>query len=533
MNLAFASVLPGVASLSAFVAQTPTPTTPTTPTTTGIEFPAILLSAIVFAPLIAFILIPFFPERTDEQRARVRIVALTGSGISFFFAVFFAMLPQIGLAEGGGQVSANEENHHWLAFSFVSNYHLTADGVTLTLLVLSTLVFGCLFFHAWKVRERLRLYLGLLLVLETAVNGVLCSADYVLFLLFWGMQILPVYLLLRIWGGSNRIQAATRYLFAALTSFALLVGAVLLVVVKTGQHTSDIAQNYQTLLGPVEAAGFWLTVTAFAIALGVFPFHRWLVGVTADASPGLSAAVAGVVTKLGAYGLMRVTLATFPHASRQFSLVLVGLCVVSALWGAISALRQEELRAMLGYSAVTQSALLLLAIGAQTSIALVGGVLLMVAQGLAIAMLLLLSGSLEERTRTRSIRALGGLAMQTPRLAGFWMFAVLSLIGVPLLAGFIAEFMVFAGAFPAHRVATVLAMTTIIVTTATLLWTAHRMFFGPLKDTFARARDITALELTYMLPLAAMVVLFGLRPGAVTPVITNGVLQITTRLTGG
>lgn len=516
-------------STALLIAQT---STTTGTTTSGIELPSMLLTLTVFLPFIGFILIPFFPERTDEQRTRVRLVALAASAASFFIIAFFVMLSQIGLAEGGGQASANAENYHWLAFSFVANYHLTADGISLTLLVVSGLIFLCLFLHAWKVRERVRLYVGLMLVLQTAVNGVLCSADFVLFLIFWGMQIVPVYVLIRAYGGIGRVRAAARYLAMSSIAFGLLLVAVVLVIVKAGQHTSDISTDYTTLLGPVAAAGFWLSLAAFAITLGVFPVHRWLIDVTAEASPGVAAAVRGVLVMLGGYGLMRVTLGTFPAASKQFSLVLVGLAVVSAVWGAVGALAQDDARRFIAYSSLAQLALVLLAMGAHTSVALQGAIFLMAAHGIAITMLALITGSVEERARTRSIRALGGLAVQTPRLAGLWMFGVLTAIGAPLLAGFVAEFLLFTGAFPTHRIATVLVLATLVVSTGGLLWMAHRMFFGPLREALARARDATALELTYLLPLVAMGLLFGVRPGAVTPVILNGVLNITTRLSG-
>lgn len=504
-----------------------------TTTSLGIELPSILLSAIVFFPFLCFIALPFFPERSDEERTRVRIAGLTGAGVAFLLTAFFALLPQIGLAEGGGQSSANEENYHWLGFSFISNFHLTADGISLTLLLLSTVVFACVFIHAWKVHERVRLYVGLLLLLETAVNGVLCSADYVLFLLFWGMQILPVFLLLRVFGGAARARAAGRYLAFALTSLALLSAAAILVIVKAGQHSSDISTDYQTLLGPVEAAGFWLTLAAFSIALGVFPVHRWMIDATAEASPGVAALLSGVVLTLGGYGLIRITLAAFPHMAQRFSLPIVALAVVSAAWGSLGMIAQDDVRRFLAYANLSQMALVFLAVGTHSSVALVGAVFLMVAHGLAVAMLTLLAGSLEERTRTRSIAALGGLVAQTPRLAGLWFFAVMSVIGIPLLAGFVGDFLLFTGAFPAHRIAAVLAVATLVMTTGGFLWVAHRIFFGPVKESLTRARDASALELTYLIPIVVTLLLFGLRPGAVSPVITNGVLSITTRLTGG
>ncbi len=148
-------------------------------------------------------------------------------------------------------------------------------------------------------------------------------------------------------------------------------------------------------------------------------------------------------------------------------------------------------------------------------------------------MLTLISGALEERTRTTSIRAMGGLVAHAPRLAGFWLFAAGSLIGVPLLAGFTGDFMVFAGSFPSHRIATVIVMGTVIVITGGLIWVANRVFFGPVRDQFVRVRDVTLLDLTVLIPLLAAVLLFGVRAGAVVPVIANGVLEITTRIAGG
>jgi NADH-quinone oxidoreductase subunit M len=258
-----------------------------------------------------------------------------------------------------------------------------------------------------------------------------------------------------------------------------------------------------------------------------------MVDAHSEASPGVAAVASGVMLGLGGYGLIRITLTLFPAAAHQFSLAVVGIAVISAVWGCVAALAQDHLRRFLAYSNVAQMALVMLAIGTLTSIALEGAILLLIARGLASAMLMLLSGAVEERTRTPSIRALGGLAAQMPRLAGFWLFAVLTLLGIPLLAGFVAEFMLFTGAFPAHRIATVLMMASLVLLGGGLLWLAHRIFFGPAREAFARARDATALELTYLIPLVVAILFVGIRPGALTPVITNGVLQITTRLSGG
>ena len=496
--------------------------------------PPILLTSIVFISAIACVVIVVLPERSAEDRSRVRSVALFASSIQLLLALAFALLVQIGLGEGGGVSSANEENHTWFnAFSFSSGYHLTADGISLVLLVLSTVLFLCVFFHSWRVHERVKLYVGLMLLLETAVNGVLCSADYMLFLLFWGLMIAPIYVLLRVWGGPQRVRAAGRYLVFALTSYALLTLALLLVVVRAGQHSSDVTTDFQALTGPVASAGFWLTLTASGIALGAFPFHRWLIEAQSEAPAGLGAVLIGVVSKLGGYTLIRVALGQFPTAAHQYSLLIVGFAVVGAIWGGLAALAQDDLRRFIGYSNVAQVSLILLAAGTQTSVTLVGVVLFMLAQGLSSGMLVLLGALVEERTHSRSIRAVGGLVATAPRLAALWWVAVFTAIGIPLFAGFSADVILFSGSFPVHRIATVLVMASLVLTAAGLVWTGHRVFFGPLRETLQRVRDVGTLELAYLLPIVAAIVLAGVRPGALTPVITNGVIQITTRLSGG
>ncbi|MBV8444341.1 MAG: NADH-quinone oxidoreductase subunit M [Candidatus Dormibacteraeota bacterium] len=500
---------------------------------TGLQLPSLFLTVVVFLAFAGFIVVSLMPERNDEDRSRIRLVGLGASGLTLILVLIFGMYGQIALGQGGGQATAGEENHRWFTFSFMSQYHLTADGVSLVLLLVSGLVFTSVFFHSWKQHDRVKLYVGMLLLLETSVNGVLCSADHVLFLLFWGMQIAPLYVLIRVYGGVDRLRAATRYLSFALLSFALIATAAVLIILKGGQQTSDITLDYANLLAPVQTAGYWLSLTGFAIAMGVFPLHRWMVDSHAEASAGVAAVASGLLLPLGAYGILRITLPTFPTASAGFAVVLAGLAVVGALWGAVAALAQDDLRRFLAYVNLAQMSAVLLGLAVQTSVALVGVVFLLVAHGLAMTMLTLMAGTIEERTRTRSLSQLGGLAAQAPRLAGFWIFAVLTAVGIPLLAGFIGQFLLLAGAFPIHRIATVVVLASTLITTAGFAWIAHRVFFGPARETFTRVRDATAVELAFLLPLVAFVLLFGIRPGAVTPMVTNGILDITTRLVGG
>jgi NADH-quinone oxidoreductase subunit M len=494
----------------------------------------VILSTIIWSPLLFALIAICLPERNEEQRARVRTVALAGAGVSFFVTTFFAVLGQIGLGQGGGLASAYQENHTWFwNFLFQAHYDLVADGITLPLLVVVTTIFACAIFHSWKVHERVRLYVFLVLVIETAVTGVLCSNDFVLFAVFWGLLLVPMYLLIRIWGGDGARRAAAWFAGFQALSLALIIATIVIVVVEAGAQTSDMGPDLTKLPVVAETVGFWLSFVAFAIAMAVFPVHTWMIEVQSKASAGVATILSGTMLLLGAYGMMRISLIVFPAPAHYYSFVITGLAVVGAFWGSLGALRQDELRRFIGYMNVAQMSLVLLAIGAQTSVALVGAVLLLAGQGFAAAMLTLVSGAVEERTRTTSIRAMGGLVTQAPRLAGFYLVAAASVIGIPLLAGFTGDFMVFAGSFPGHRIATLLVMASVIVTTGGLLWVANRVFLGPVRDQFARVRDVTLLDLTVLIPMVAAVLLFGVRAGAVVPVIANGVLEITTRITGG
>ena len=435
----------------------------------------VILSTIIGAPLLFALIAVFLPERNEEERARVRTIALAGAGVSFFVTTFFAVLGQIGLGAGGGLASAYQENHTWFwNFLFQAHYDLVADGITLPLLVVVTTIFGCAIFHSWKVHERVRLYVILILLVETAVNGVLCSADFVLFAMFWGLLIVPMYLLIRIWGGDGARRAAAWFAGFQTVTLGLIIATAAIIVVEAGDRTSDMGADLTTFSMTAETVGFWLSFVAFAIAMAIFPVHSWMIEAQSKASAGVATILSGTMLLLGAYGMMRISLTVFPVPAHYYSFAITGLAVVGAFWGSIGALRQDELRRFIGYMNVAQMSLVLLAIGAQTSIALVGAVLLLAGQGFGSAILTLVSGAVEERTRTTSIRAMGGLVTQAPRLAGFYLVAAASVIGIPLLAGFTGDLMVFTGSFPEHRIATVLVMASVIVTTGGLLWVANR-----------------------------------------------------------
>jgi NADH-quinone oxidoreductase subunit M len=512
----------------------PSPAT-TTPASSGLDLPSVLLSTVVFATTLAALIVIFLPERTAEQRSRVRSVALLASGVSLVLTLF-TMLSATGLGVAATPDQLHEENATWIShFVFAIHYHLSADGVTLSLLVLSTLVFTSVFLASWKRHQRVRLYCGLLLVLETAVNGALCATDLVMFVMFFAMQAVPLYLLVRCFGGPGRERSAARVVVAVLSSSALLLTGFLLVIVHSGAHSSDLVDLSTAgtpLSSAVATAGFWLVFTACAIGFVIVPVHTWVLDVATTASSGVSALFAGVVVRVSGYAMIRYALGLFPGPAQRFGSALMVLAVVSAIWGALLTVAQSTLRRTVAAVSVGQMSLVLLAVAAPNTISLDGAVLQLVAGGLSSALLLLLCGAIEGRTRSAPLHRLGGLAAQAPRLGGFWIFACLAAVGAPLLAGFSAELMLFTGVFALHPYAAVFVMASTAVSTAALIWSAQRVFLGPAREEFARVRDTTALELGYLWPLVIFLVAFGVLAGRVVPVIGTGLTRIAAALAG-
>ncbi len=496
---------------------------PTT-TATPAALPTLLLSAIVWVPLLAALASLFFPSRTEMQRQRIRSFTIGATALVLAFAVFM----WYGFREQSGTF-AYEETRRWLP-AIGSSYHLGVDGVSMPLLLLSAFLFLFAVLASNRVREQTKEYLFLLLVLETGVNGVFASLDYLLFFLFWQMQAVPVFLLIARFGGQRRLSSAWKFLAVDIAGSSLLLLAILILYFKAPTRTFDIVALHDMAL-PAALATLvaWLFFIAFAVTLPVVPFHTWFTDSLAEAPAPVALLLGGVLVKLAGYGIIRVNVGEFEVAFHKFAGAVVVIALVTVLWSATALLAQDDVRRLVGYVVMSHMGLVLLAAVSAAPVALNGAILLMVADGLTAALLILLAAAIVERTGTHSIGAMGGIAGRMGKGAVLWTFAALAAIGFPGLAGFVGQLLIIVGAYPSHRIATPLALVGVLLVAGAMILTVQRIFFGATPERFAGIRDLGTLELTNTIGLLSLLILLGVLPATLMDSINLAVISLLSR----
>jgi NADH-quinone oxidoreductase subunit M len=496
------------------------------PTTTAApaQFPTVLLSGMVWVPAIAALALLFFPARTDQHRDRIRTFALAATAVVLGLGVIM----WYGFRDQSGAF-AYEETRGWLT-SIGSSYHLGVDGISMPLLLLSAFLFVFAALASSRVREQSKEYFVLLLILETGVNGSFASLDYLLFFLFWQLQAVPMFVLIARFGGTRRLHAAWKFLAVDLAGSALLLLAILILYFKSPLRTFDMVTLHDvTLPAAMATMVCWLFFIGFAVRLPVFPFHTWFIDAQARASAPVALILAGVTVKLGSYGIIRVNLGEFQEAWHRIVGAVVVIAIVTILWSALAALAQDDLRRLIGYVVMSHMGLVLLAAASAAPVAVNGALLLMIADGLTAALLVLLAAAIIERANTTSIAAMGGMAGRMGRGAVLWILAALAAIGFPGLAGFVAQLLIVVGAYPSPRVATPLALLGVLLVAGAMIWTVQRILFGPLPEHHARIRDLGTLELANSVALVSLIVLLGVLPATLMDSINFSVITLLAR----
>ncbi len=422
------------------------------------------------------------------------------------------------------------------------SYAVGIDGISLTMVLLTTLLMPLCVLGSWNyITQRERGYYAMLLTLLTGVLGVFVATDLFLFYVFWEVMLIPMYFIIGMWGGKNRLYAAIKFFVFTMAGSLLMLVAILVLAWAVAGRTGTLSFAYQHLLDNSNAVGslapwlFGAFALAFAIKVPMFPFHTWLPDAHVEAPTAGSVLLAGVLLKLGTYGFLRFAIPFFPQVAMSpwvTNLILV-LALIGIVYGALVAMVQPDIKKLVAYSSVSHLGFVMLGIWAATVQSLQGAVMVMIGHGLSTGALFFLVGMLYERRHTRDIAAYGGIAKVVPVFSLIFTVVALSSIGLPGLNGFIGEFLVLLGSFRPHPVATAIATTGVIFAAAYLLWALQRIIYHKLDQRENESlTDLSLRELVVMVPLLAGILWMGLYPAPVLRKIEPAAIRFVESIRG-
>jgi NADH-quinone oxidoreductase subunit M len=512
-----------------------------------------LLTTILFFPVLAALILWFLPS---DQVKLIRWVALLASLVPFGLSVW--LWTQFNSSAAGFQY---QEQYPWYA-AINSTFHLGVDGLSLTMVLLTTLLMPLAILASFNITDRVKAYMMLFLFLETGMLGVFLAMDLLIFFVFWEIGLVPMYFLINqwgspkgereLWGGmkvSARNYASLKFMVYTMAgSLGLLLAIQLLGVLFQNYDLAYLTQHWNALpndgillgmpVSTVKAIAFWAFTIAFALKVPVWPFHTWLPDAHTEAPTAGSMILAGVLLKLGAYGFLRLVLPLYPQQAQQYAGWLAFLATMAIVFGAFSAYGQTDFKRLVAYSSVNHMGFVLLGIAAaakaigtpDATIALNGAVMQMFNHGLSAAGMFFLVGVIYERTHTRNLNDFGGLFPLVPVYGGILIFTSMASLGLPGLNGFVSEFMVVRGSFPLLPVFTAISMIGLLFTGAYILKGIKKVLHGPLNEHWAhgehRLTEINTREILVMAPLMILILILGIWPMWLVDVINKAMLML-------
>ncbi len=484
-----------------------------------------ILSWLIWLPIIGMVVIVLIPRSQEDI---IKKVAAVFTGVQFLFSI--VLWKQFDQANGSMQFM---ERADWIP-SFNISYILGVDGLSLPMVILTALLCFIGVFVSWNNTKAVKGYFALYLLLDTGIIGVFLSLDFFLFYIFWEVMLLPMYFLIGMWGGPQREYAAIKFFLYTLFGSVLMLVGILGLYFTCGK-TFDIlllmdiapeALKNELWWGMSAVKVIWvLLFIGFAIKVPIFPFHTWLPLAHVEAPTAISVLLAGVLLKLGAYGILRINYGLMPDAVWWFAGGLAFLGLINVIWGGLCALAQTDLKKLVAYSSINHMGYALLGMAAVVAAGsmnggdlkaaqagLSGAVFQMFNHGTISAMLFILVGVIYDRAHHRDIDGFGGLAGHMPIYAGITALAFFAGLGLPGLSGFISEAMCLIGAFPVFKTIVIVSTLGILLNAAYFLWAFQRIFFGEMNEKYSDIPEINNLELFTVIPLAVITLFFGIYP---------------------
>jgi len=472
------------------------------------EFP--WLTWLVFFPLAGAVLLAFLPADANRLIRRWAFT-VAAAEVAFSLPLWWRLVP----AAPGWQFA---ERREWLP-GIGASYHLGVDGISAMLVLLTTVLTAVAVLGAFSaVEKRGREFYAMLLALETGMIGTFLSLDLLLFYVFWEAMLIPMYLLIGVWGGPRRVYAAVKFFLYTMAGSVLMLVAILWLYfhhrAMTGVATFDLDALYALPLPAASQAWLFLAFAfAFAIKVPMFPFHTWLPDAHVEAPTAGSVILAAVLLKMGTYGFLRFAIPLFPIASAQFTPWIVALALIGIIYGALVAMVQPDLKKLVAYSSVSHLGFCMLGLYAMNPQGFAGAMLLMLNHGVSTGALFLLVGVIYERRHSRLIADFGGLWKPLPVYASVFMIVMLSSIGLPGTNGFVSEFLVLLGAFRAKPLWAGIAASGVILSAVYMLWMFQRVMFGPVTHPENETlKDLTLRERLVFAPLLLLIFAMGIMP---------------------
>ncbi len=494
-----------------------------------------ILTYTLFSPLVGIFLLLFINK---EKQSLIKYVAVATSLVTFILSlvVYFKF-------DATNTQMQFVEQHSWIAGLDIS-YFVGVDGLSILLIVLTTFLTPIALIASWEsITDRIKEYVSFMLLLEVGMLGVFLSVDLFLFYVFWEAMLIPMYFIIGIWGGKERIYAAVKFFIFTMAGSLLMLIAILWLghyasTLPGGYFTTNLIKLYAIAPSVPMGIQIWMFLAftlSFAIKVPLFPLHTWLPDAHVQAPTAGSVILAGVLLKMGTYGLLRFCLPLFPLASFQFTPLLATLAVIGIVYGALVAMVQTDVKKLVAYSSVSHLGFVVLGIFSMTEEGMQGAVIQMINHGLSTGALFLLVGMIYDRRHTREISQFGGLAKVMPVFSTLFMIVTFSSIGLPGLNGFVGEFLILLGSFNSlflgSYVYASIAATGVIFSAVYMLWMCQRVFFGKITHEENRSLlDLTKREVAIILPILLFIVWIGVYPSTFLKSSTAYTKQVVTQM---